>query len=86
MWGCAENDIKQGKVKVFMVKYNGKIKSCQKRPIISLMSHLQTQPHLAIHEKATFLEEYILPTGNALVSVKSHLQQTTYVIYHNGIT
>ena len=49
MWGCAENnDTKQGKV-----KYNGIIKSSQKQPIISLTSHLQTQPHLAIHEKAT---------------------------------
>ena len=36
-----------------MVKYNGKIKNSQKWQIISLMSHLQTQPHLAIHEKAT---------------------------------
>ena len=36
MWGSAENnDTKQGKVKVvFKVKYNGKIKSSQKRPII----------------------------------------------------
>ena len=54
MWGCAENnDTKQGKVNSFKVKYNGIIKSCQKQPIISLTSHLQTQPHLAIHEKAT---------------------------------
>ena len=41
---------------VFKVKYNGIIKSSQKQPIISLMSHLQTQPHLAIHEKA--IHEY----------------------------
>ena len=35
---------------------------------------LQTQPHLAIHEKATypptFLLEYMLPTGNALFLIK----------------
>ena len=53
MWGCAENDTKQGKVKVFTVKYNGNIKSSQKQSIISLTSHLQTQPLLAIGEKAT---------------------------------
>ena len=53
------------------VKYNVIIKSSQKQLIISLTSHLETQPHLAINEKATqpptFLQEYMLPMGNALV-------------------
>ena len=44
MWGCAENnDATQGKVNSFKVKYNGKSKNSQKRPIIPLEYQISQQ-------------------------------------------